>query len=151
MAILNSIRKRGIFLIVIIALALFSFVLSGVIGNGNTSLKGESNIATVNGVDITREEFMKKVETTQRSLGSNSQTTQAMNIVWQRELRRVILEEQYQALGLTAESAQISNALSINLANNPAFQNDLGLFDDGIMQEYIASARAAAETGNPLF
>ena len=72
MAILNSIRKRGIFLIVIIALALFSFVLSGVIGNGNTSVKGESNIATINGVDITREDFMKKVETTQRSLGSNS-------------------------------------------------------------------------------
>ena len=32
MAILNDIRKHGIFLIIIIALALFSFVLSGVIG-----------------------------------------------------------------------------------------------------------------------
>lgn len=149
MAILNNIRKRGIFLVVIIALALFSFVLSGVIGNGSSSLKGETNIATVNGVDITREDFMKKVETTQRSLGSNSPTTQAMNIVWQRELRRVLLEEQYGALGLTVESAQINNALSINLANNTAFQNESGLFDEGIMQEYIASAKAAAESGNP--
>jgi peptidylprolyl isomerase/peptidyl-prolyl cis-trans isomerase D len=149
MAILNSIRKRGIFLIVIIALALFSFVLSGVIGNGNTSVKGESNIATINGVDITREDFMKKVETTQRSLGSNSETNRAMDLVWQREMRRVILEEQYQSLGLGVESSQINNALSINLANNTAFQNDLGLFDEGIMQEYIASAKASAETGNP--
>ncbi len=149
MAILNSIRKRGIFLIVIIALALFAFVLSGVIGNSNTSLKGESNIATVNGVDLTREEFMKKVETVQRSLGPNSSTTQAMNIVWQREIRRVILEEQYKALGLTAESAQINNALKVNLASTPAFQNELGLFDEGKMQEYIASAKAAAEAGNP--
>ena len=148
MAILNSIRKRGIFLIVIIALALFSFVLSGVIGNGNNSAKGESNIATINGVDITREEFMKKVETTQRSLGSNSETSRAMDIVWQREMRRVILEEQFQSLGLGVESAQINNALGINLANNPAFQNDLGLYDEGKMQEYIATAKAAAETGN---
>ncbi len=140
MAILNSIRKRGIFLIVIIALALFSFVLSGVIGNGNNSVKGESNIATINGVDITREGFMKKVETTQRSLGSNSETNRAMDLVWQRELRRVILEEQFESLGLGVESTQINNALSINLAQNPAFQNDQGLFDDGIMQEYIASA-----------
>ena len=72
-----------------------------------------------------------------------------MDLVWQREMRRVILEEQYQSLGLGVESSQINNALSINLANNTAFQNDLGLFDEGIMQEYIASAKASAETGNP--
>jgi len=71
-----------------------------------------------------------------------------MDIVWQREMRRVILEEQFQSLGLGVESAQINNALGINLANNPAFQNDLGLYDEGKMQEYIATAKAAAETGN---
>ncbi len=149
MAILNSIRKKRFFLVVIIALALISFVFSGVIGDGNSSLKGESNIATVNGVDITREDFMKKVDITQRSLDSNSETTQAMNLVWQRELRRVILEEQFEGLGLSVESAQLNNALSVNLANNPAFQNDLGLFDEGMMQEYIATAKVAAENGNP--
>ncbi len=148
MAILNSIRKRGIFLIVIIAMALFAFVLSGVFGNGSNTPKGESNIATVNGVDITREDFMQKVEVVQRSLGPNNGTNQAMNIVWQRELRRVLLEEQYLALGLSAERAQISNALSISLANNPTFQNEVGLFDDGRMQEYIATAKASADTGD---
>ncbi len=148
MAILNSIRKRGIFLIIIIAMALFAFVLSGVLGNGNNNPKGESNIATVNDVDITREDFMQKVEVVQRSLGPNNGTNQAMNIVWQRELRRVLLEEQYLALGLSAERAQISNALSINLANNPTFQNEIGLFDEGRMQEYIATAKASADAGD---
>ncbi len=148
MAILNSIRKRGIFLIVIIAMALFAFVLSGVFGNGSNSPKGESNIATVNGVDITREDFMQKVEGVQRSLGPNNGTNQAMDIVWQRELRRVLLEEQYQALGLSAERAQINNALSTSLANNKAFQNEIGLFDEGRMQEYIATAKAAADAGD---
>jgi len=148
MAILNSIRKRGIFLIVIIAMALFAFVLSGVFGKGNNSPKGESNIATVNGVDITREEFMQKVETVQRSLGPNNGTNQAMNIVWQRELRRVLLEEQFEALGLSAEREQINNALSISLANNPTFQNEIGMFDEARMQEYIATAKASAEAGD---
>ncbi|MDG1330275.1 MAG: peptidylprolyl isomerase [Flavobacteriaceae bacterium] len=148
MAVLNNIRKHGIFLIIIIALALFSFVLSGVIGNGNTATKGESIVATINGVDLPREDFMKKVETVQRSLGPNAPTNQAMNIVWDRELKRVILEEQYESLGLTAEIAQISNSLKTALSANPAFQNELGAFSDLKMQEYIASIKAAAETGN---
>ena len=148
MAILNSIRKRGIFLIVIIAMALFAFVLSGVFGNGSNTPKGESNIATVNGVDITREEFMQKVEVVQRSIGPSNGTNQAMNIVWERELRRVLLEEQYLALGLSAERAQISDALSVSLANNPTFQNEVGLFDEGRMQEYIAAAKASSDAGD---
>ena len=148
MAILNNIRKRGIFLIIIIAMALFAFVLSGVFGNGSNSPKGESNIATVNDVDITREEFMQKVEGVQRSLGPNNGTNQAMDIVWERELRRVLLEEQYLALGLTAERAQISNALSVNLANNPSFQNEIGVFSELKMQEYIANAKIAADAGD---
>jgi len=148
MAILNNIRKRGIFLIIIIAMALFAFVLSGVLGNGSNTPKGESNIATVNDVDITREDFMQKVEVVQRSLGPNNGTNQAMNIVWQREIRRVLLEEQFLALGLSAERAQISNALSVSLANNPTFQNEIGLFDEGRMQEYIASAKASSDAGD---
>ena len=147
MAILNSIRKRGIFLIIIIAMALFAFVLSGVLGNGSNTPKGESNVATVNDVDITREDFMQKVEVAQRSLGPNNGTNQAMNIVWNRELRRVLLEEQFLALGLSAERAQISNALSINLANNPTFQ-DNGFFSEARMQEYIATAKASADAGD---
>lgn len=148
MAILNSIRKRGIFLIIIIALALFAFVISGVIGNGNNSPKGENNIATINDVDISREDFMQKVENTQRSLGQNNGSNQAMSMVWEQELRRVLLEEQYESLGLTAERSQISDALRRNLANNPTFQDELGMFSEAKMQEYIANAKFASDAGD---
>jgi peptidyl-prolyl cis-trans isomerase D len=37
MAVLNSIRKRGVFLILIIALALFSFILSDIINKGSSA------------------------------------------------------------------------------------------------------------------
>lgn len=147
MAVLNNIRKHGIFLIIIIALALFSFVLSGVLGNGN-SPKGESVVATINGVELPREEFMKKVEVMQRNLGGRSSSTQAMNNVWNNELRRVLLSEQYEALGLSAERAQINNSLSTTLAANPTFQNEIGEFSELKMQEYIASIKAQADTGN---
>ncbi len=142
MAILNSIRKRGVFLIIIIALALFAFVLDGVINKGTSSPKGQNNVATVNGTDIPREDFMKLVETTQRNLGPNATTAQAINSVWNNEIRRVLLKEQYETLGLTVEKEQINNALSLNLANNPAFQNESGFFDELKVQEYIADKKA---------
>ncbi|HBC05241.1 MAG TPA: peptidylprolyl isomerase, partial [Aequorivita sp.] len=102
MAILNSIRKRGIFLILIIALALFAFILSDVLTKGGGT-KVQDTIATINGTDISRQSFMEEVDATQRNMGPNSNTSQAVNMVWDRELRRVILEEQYEKAGLSVE------------------------------------------------
>lgn len=144
MAILNSIRKRGIFLILIIALALFAFILSDVLTKGSGGPKGQDNIATVNGTDISRQSFMEEVEATQRNMGPNSNATQAMNTVWDRELRRVIMEEQIEKAGITVEKAQIDNALKTSLANNPTFLNEAGQVDDGKIQEYIASIKASS-------
>lgn len=144
MAILNSIRKRGIFLILIIALALFAFILSDIISKGSTGPKGQDTIATVNGNEIPRQSFMEQVEATQRNMGPNANATQAMNMVWDRELRRVIMEEQIEKVGITAEKAQIDNALKTALANNPTFLNEAGQVDDAKIQEYIASIKASS-------
>ncbi len=144
MAILNSIRKRGVFLIIIIALALFAFVLDGVI-NSKTggSVKGQETAATVNGVDIPRAEFMQQVENMQRNLGGNGSSTQAMNLVWDNELRRVLFEEQFEKLGLTAESAQVKEALRLNLSSNPQFTDETGAFSEARLQEYIATVKSS--------
>lgn len=148
MAILNSIRKRGIFLILIIAMALFAFILSDVLtrgGGGNI----EDTVATINGVDLDRVSFMQKVEATQRTLGPNGSTGQAFNTVWDREVRRVLLEEQFEELGLTASSEQISDALSLYLASNPTFQDDSGQYSEAKMLEYVAEIKENAKNGNP--
>ena len=50
MAVLNKIRQRSVFLIVIIALALFSFVLADLFKTGGFSgQKDQNTIATING------------------------------------------------------------------------------------------------------
>src|SRR5690606_31430083 len=134
MAILNSIRKRGIFLILIIALALFAFIFTDILTRGGGGMKGQNTIATVNGTDISRQTFMEEVEATQRNMGPNGSSAQAMNIVWERELRQVIMDEQIEKAGLSAEKAQIDNALKIALANNPTFLNEAGQVDDGKIQ-----------------
>ncbi|AVI51065.1 peptidylprolyl isomerase [Pukyongia salina] len=147
MAILNSIRKRGIFLILIIAMALFAFILSDVLTRGGGS-SVEDTVATVNGVDIDRTEFAQLVENTQKSMGPNASTSQAVNLVWDRELRRVLMEEQYEKLGLRVESEQINNALSVYLANDPTFQDENGNYSELKMLEYVADIKANAKV-NP--
>ena len=147
MAILNSIRKRGVFLIIIIALALFSFILADVIRNGGfSSEKSLTTVATINGETLTRDIFMKQVELTQRNLGENGTTAQAMNMVWDRELRNVLQQQQYDALGLTAQKEQLEEALRMGLASNPTFQDTDGVFSSLKVQEYIANVKATNPT-----
>jgi peptidyl-prolyl cis-trans isomerase D len=142
MAVLNKIRQRSVFLIIIIALALFSFVLADVLRNGGLSSdKTQSTVATVNGVDLDRTGFMTKVETMRRNLGPNAPAGQAVNAVYEQEVKRVLLEEQYEALGLTVQEDQLNDALSINLAANETFQDETGRFSQAKLDEYVASIR----------
>ena len=147
MAILNSIRKRGVFLIIIIALALFSFILADVIRNGGfSSEKSLTTVATINGESLTRDIFMKQVELTQRNLGENGTTAQAMNLVWDRELRNVLQQQQYDALGLTAHKEQLEQSLQMGLASNPTFQDTDGMYSPLKVQQYIANVKATNPT-----
>ncbi|WP_415375859.1 peptidylprolyl isomerase [Patiriisocius sp. Uisw_017] len=147
MAILNSIRKRGVFLVVIIALALFSFIISDVIRNGGfSSEKSLTTVATVNGESLTRDDFMKKVETTQRNLGPNGTTAQAVQRVWDSELRAVLQKQQYEALGLTAQREAIDESLRLGLETNSTFQDTDGNYSEGRVQEYIADVKRNNQT-----
>lgn len=144
MAVLNKIRQRSVFLIVIIALALFSFVLADVIRNGGFSNKAQTTIATINGTDLDRIEFMEQVEAYKRQLGPSANSSQAMNTIWDRELKRVLLEEQYDEIGLTVGQDQLDDAYSNFLANNPTFFDETGRFNLAKVDEYVASIQ-----GNP--
>ena len=84
MAILNNIRKRGIFLVIIIALALFAFIVSDSLTKGGGGQDIQDTVATINGIDLSRQDFMGQVEAYQRSLGPNSNTGQAMGVIWER-------------------------------------------------------------------
>ncbi len=142
MAVLNKIRQRSVFLIVIIALALFSFVLADLIRNGGAiSQKAESTIATINGQDIDRVDFAKKVEAASRNFGGRGSSIQAVNYVWNQELREVIFGEQFEELGIRVGADQVNTLLEESLANNPTFQNEAGVFDKAKMQEYVANVK----------
>ncbi len=143
MAVLNKIRQRSVFLIIIIALALFSFVLADVIRNGGfSSQKDQNTIATINGEEVSREDFARQVEGYQRQMGANASTSQAVNQVWEQTLRETILKEELEKLGIRAGKAQIREVMRVQMGNNPAFRNEAGMFDENRVREYIASLRS---------
>ncbi|MFK2818517.1 peptidylprolyl isomerase [Flavobacteriaceae sp. LMIT009] len=142
MAILNKIRQRSLFLILIIAMALFSFVLADLFKNSDGfSSKAQNVIATINGEDIERDEFMTKVENTQRQFGASMTSTQAMNRVWDQEVNATILSEQYDELGISVERDQMRDLLKLGLQSFEEFKNEDGIYDENKLNEFIANLR----------
>ena len=142
MAILNKIRQKTFVLILVIALALFAFILSGLVDNKDALFgKSQNTVATINGKDIGRTEFMQKVEFQQKQMGPNATTTQVMNQVFEAEVRQAVMSAEFDKLGLSVESDQMRDVLKAALATSPEFLNDAGLFDDAKLTEYIANIK----------
>ena len=83
MAVLNKIRQRSLFLIIVIALALFSFVLADLFKNSGALTSTDLNVlATINGNDLSREEFLLQVDGVQRELGLTASSPLEMTRGW---------------------------------------------------------------------
>ena len=146
MAILNKIRQRSLFLIIIIAMALFAFVLADVFKNGGFDSAKQNRVASINGVNLDREDFNRKVEQQVRNLGASGSQTRAVNTVWNQEVDRVILEGQYEELGISVGPDRLNELLKTALQNDVRFQDETGFFSEGKMQEFIATLK---NSGNP--
>ena len=142
MAILNKIRQRTVFLIVIIALALFSFVLADLIKQGGfTSNKSLSNIGVVGDEEISREEFVQIVENRVQQSQGRVSTIQAVNQVWDSKVYQMLLDQEFESLGLQVGQDQIINVMAERLAGNPQFSNEAGFFDEAKMKQYVAEIK----------
>lgn len=145
MAILEKIRNRTVFLIVIIGLALFSFVISDLIGSRGFGSSQPTEIGKVNGEEISIDLFRYQVENVMRNMGTNATTLQAVDYVWNQNVRNLIFEEQFEKIGLNVGKEQILSILSKNemIANNPQFLNEYGVFDADKFINFIASLKAS--------
>lgn len=154
MAILNKIRQRSLILILVIALALFAFVIQGVIDNPNAFSDTQGVVATVNGTDIERNDFQQKVKNYQDRVGGRVTSTQAMNTIYNQELRKIIMEEEYEELGLSVEKDEMRDLLKNSFQSYPEFQDENGNFDVNRLNAFIANLKdlngEAAPLGNFL-
>lgn len=145
MAILENIRKRTTILILIIGLALFAFVISGVFTSSSFGAGGKvgSTVAEINGNEISIDAFRQKVEAASRRVGPNASSMQTINQVWDQEVRNSILGEQFENLGINIEQDQIMNYIKNMPGYNqaPQFQNEDGVFDENKFREFISDMR----------
>ena len=139
MAILGNIRKRTTVLILIIGLALFAFVISGIFTGSDNGAKIGSSIAEINGEDLSIDEFRQKVEQSSRRYGANFSSTQLVNTVYDQEVRSTLLNQQFEDLGIDIESDQIVEFVKTSgYAQIPDFQDENGIFNAAVFKSAIA-------------
>ncbi len=144
MAILEKIRKRTTVLILIIGLALFAFVISGVFSaDGLSGAKVGSSIAEINGDEISIDAFRQQVEAASRRFGPNASNMQVVNQVWENEVRKAILGQQFEDLGIDVGPDQIMDFIKTipSYSQNPEFLNESGVFDENKFKEFIADLK----------
>src|SRR5574344_274146 len=161
MATLQKIRQRGVFLTVIIGLALLAFIIGGIDFN---SIFGKSRtvVAKVDGDEIDIREYEKridemtafyKIESGQNSL-SDQYVNQVRNSVWNSWLTEKILGEQCKKLGIVVSDDELADRLT---GSNPhpmlnqlrAFYNpETGGFDKNAFIQFISQIGTESNAEN---
>ncbi|MFC7775258.1 peptidylprolyl isomerase [Flavobacterium sp. GCM10027622] len=142
MAVLSKIRQRSLLVISIVGLSLFAFIIGALIENGGFGT-GSRNAGTINGSDISYEDFRIKVDNAQKSQPGMSMM-QATNGVWEQEVRRVLLENQFEKLGLRLGDDQLISVIQDD-PQFAQFKGPNGKFDKGRFNEMVSSFKQSPE------
>ncbi|TRX02470.1 peptidylprolyl isomerase [Flavobacterium gawalongense] len=145
MAVLAKIRQRSALLIAAIAIALFAFIIQDLIGKGGLG-QNTKDVGSINGKDISFEDFRIKVSNVEKS-GEGITSTAAANRVWDQEVSIALLTSEFDKLGLRVGEKHILEVLKAdqNIGKNPLFLNAAGMFDIAKFKEYFKSNPAQAQ------
>ena len=145
MAVLQKIRQRSLLLILVIGFCLLAFIVGDLFNKGGFD-QTPKDVGTINGKDISFEEFRLKVSNVEKS-GQGISSTQAANRVWDQEVSIALLTAEFEKLGIRAGENHIMEALKAdqNIGQNPMFLNAAGLFDVAKFKEYFKSSPELAK------
>jgi len=138
MAVLSKIRKRSGLLLLAIGFALLAFVIQDLFSSGLKSIS--TDVGSVNGKDISFEEFRIKVANTEKnSQGQNMTSMQASNQVWNQEVQIALLNAEFEKLGIRVGEKHIIEAFKSdpNIGQNQMFLNAAGKFDLNKFKDYF--------------
>lgn len=139
MAVLSKIRQRSLLLIFVIGFCLLAFVVGDLINSGGFK-QTSKYVGSINGEDISFEDFRSKVDAVEKG-GQGISSSQAANQVWEQEVSLALLTEQFEKLGIRVGERQILDVLkqSQDIGQNPQFQNAAGQFDYQKYKEFFQS------------
>jgi len=138
MAILGQIQKRSGFLIMIIALALFAFVIQGLIKNAGSIGKGSrDSIAEVGGRKVSSKDFQKRVAIMQKNGGNRVSSMQAVKSVWNQVIKEAVLGNQFDELGIQVGADRLRELVLNDPNIKRSFTNQQGVFDENALLDYM--------------
>lgn len=112
MSVIQSIRDKGAWIVfAIIALALIAFILQDGVGRGGGA-SSSTTIGKVNGQKIERQAFEEKLAMQERMYGAQgAQRDQLIGSLWTQEVERLVLNQEYEKLGLQVSPKELSDIL----------------------------------------
>lgn len=140
MAILSTIRSKGIFLIIIIALALFAFIVGDLIRQGTLGGSNTDTIGVIGDTDVKRETFARQVQNFMQGRQGTSEA-QAAAALWDQEIRNAVLNAQVDAAGIEVSDEAVSNYIKASYSSYPQFQDESGAFSEGKLFQFIEDLR----------
>lgn len=148
MAVIGTIRKQSAFLVIIIGVALAAFVLGDFTKSKRRGSR-EVNVGVVDGEDITIMDFNNKVDQNidatkqnqKKDRLTNEETFRVRNETWKQMVNQILLNKEYNALGLTVTSDELFDLIQ---GPNPhplvvqSFTNpQTGKFDRNIVIQFL--------------
>ncbi|WP_413999490.1 peptidylprolyl isomerase [Flavobacterium sp. W1B] len=145
MAVLSKIRQRSALMIAVIALALFAFIIGDLFKSGSFDSTSK-DVGSINGKDISFEDFRIKVSNVEKS-GQGITSTAAANRVWDQEVSVALLTSEFDKIGLRVGEKHLLEILKAdqNIGRNPMFLNAAGIFDLAKFKEYFKANPAQAQ------
>jgi peptidyl-prolyl cis-trans isomerase D len=143
MAVLSKIRNRSGLLLLAIGFALLAFVVQDLFTKGFKSIS--TDVGSVNGKDISYEEFRVKVANTEKNAnaqGQNMSSMQASNQVWNQEVNVTLLTSEFEKVGIRVGEKHIIEMFKNDpqIGQNQMFLNAAGKFDLKKFKDYFKAS-----------
>jgi peptidyl-prolyl cis-trans isomerase D len=137
-----------------IGLSIVGFILMDALGGRGSLFDGQSTtVGNINGKKIELEAFNTLMTTRRNSAktqGMDMPEQQLLESVWNERVNELLLEEEYEALGITVSDAELNDLL---FGANPhpeikqAFSNEQGQFDSNAARQYFDNVK---RSNNPV-
>ncbi len=150
MAVISKIRKHSTLLIIIVGVALASFILGDFLGPRNNKRQMQSvNIGVVDGQEISGRDFNNKVEESleiqrQNSQSENISNDEAFSIrqtIWDQMVSEIVLGSQYEKLGLGVSVDELDDQIRGTEPHDYIKQNfrdpNTGTYDPGTVTQFL--------------
>lgn len=163
MATLGKIRKHGVLLVAVIALALFLFVAGDLFRGleGLLQQRGQ-NVGEINGKSITIQEYQALVDELQgyyevtqgTSSFSEEQLSQIKDEAWQSFIQNELITKECDALGLTVTDAEVLEVIqsgASQMLQVPMFINQqTGRYDYNQLQTFLSEYKQLTDAGQQI-